>query len=92
MILGLSTSTFVFMGCGGIKGVQCLVELFLLLVWVCLKHNSFIISPPNRPVKLHPKPALDMVPASHVDFLTKTEAQILFFRETLCIYQSDSMC
>lgn len=48
---------FVFMGCGGIKCVKCFVEVFLLLVWVCWDITLCFFY--NRPVKLHPKPALD---------------------------------
>lgn len=42
-----------------IKGVKCLVELFLFVVWVCWDITALFSSLFNRLLKLHPKPALD---------------------------------
>lgn len=42
-----------------IKGVKCLVELFLFVVWVCWDIAALFSSLFNRLLKLHPKPALD---------------------------------
>ena len=72
------------------QGVESQVFICSTSLGVLRRHNSFIFASPHRPVKLHPKPALDTAPASPVDGSTRTEEHILL-SGNLNIYWSDTI-